>query len=115
MYKIIQELEADNSRLAKEAILAREAVAGNTELFDGIRLALDNYTTFGVKKVLTFTRLDGQGLPWEAFKELTHLLYTRQLTGNDAKAAIELALSASTADQWNSCIAVFLSKTYDAV
>lgn len=101
MYKIIQELEADNSRLAKEAILSREAAAGNTELFDGIRLALDNYTTFGVKKVPTFTGPDGQGLPWEAFKELTHLLYTRQLTGNDAKSAIELALSASTADQWN--------------
>ena len=101
MFNIIKELEADNSRLAKEAILAREADAGNTELFDGIRLALDNYTTFGVKKVPTFTGPDGQGLPWEAFKELAHLLYTRQLTGNDAKAAIELALSASTADQWN--------------
>ena len=101
MFNIIKELEADNSRLAKEAILFREAAAGNTELFDGIRLALDNYTTFGVKKVPTFTGPDGQGLPWEAFKELTHLLYTRQLTGNDAKAAIELALSASTADQWN--------------
>ena len=101
MFKIIQELEADNSRLAKEAILAREAAAGNTQLFDGIRMALSPYTTFGVKKVPTLKGIDGQGLPWEAFLELAHLLSTRQLTGNDAKAAIELALSASTADQWN--------------
>jgi DNA ligase-1 len=101
MFQIIQELEADNSRLAKEAILAREAAAGNTQLFDGIRMALSPYITYGVKKVPTLKGPDGQGLPWEAFLELAHLLSTRQLTGNDAKDAIELALSASTADQWN--------------
>jgi DNA ligase-1 len=101
MFQIIQELEADNSRLAKEAILEREAAANNIEFFEGVRLALDNYITFGVKKVPSFSGPDGQGLPWEAFKELTELLYTRQLTGNDAKAAIELALSASTEAQWN--------------
>ena len=55
MYKIIQELEADNSRLAKEAILEREATAMNTELFAGVHLALNNYITFGVKKVPKFT------------------------------------------------------------
>lgn len=101
MYKIIKELEEDNSRLAKEAIIEREAKAGNTEFFNGVKLALDNYITFGVKKVPTHSGADGQGLPWQAFEELAHLLYTRQLTGNDAKAAIELALSASTGDQWN--------------
>ena len=101
MFHIIQELEADNSRLAKEAILKREAEAGNTEFFNGVRLALDNYITFGVKKVPTFSGPDGQGLPWSAFQELCELLYTRQLTGNDAKNAIELALSVSTKAQWN--------------
>ena len=101
MYAIIQELEADNSRLAKEAILKREAQANNTVLFEGIRLALDNLTTFGVKKVPSHSGPDGQGLPWAAFLELAQLLYTRQLTGNDAKDAIELALSASTGAEWN--------------
>ena len=43
MYKIIQELEADASRLAKEAILKREADAGYTELYAGVHLALNNY------------------------------------------------------------------------
>lgn len=101
MFRIIQELEADNSRLAKEAIIEREAKAGNEAFFNGVRLALDNYTTFGVKKVPKHGGPDGQGLPWEAFNELAHLLYTRQLTGHDARDAIELALSASTKQQWN--------------
>jgi DNA ligase-1 len=99
MFQIIQELEADNSRLAKEAIIEREK--DNVELFEGFKLALSPYTTFGVKKVPSHSGPDGQGLPWEAFKELCHLLSTRQLTGDDAKSAIELALSASTGNQWN--------------
>ena len=101
MNSIIQELEADNSRLAKEAILAREAQANNTELFDGIRLALSPYITFGVKKVPKHSGPDGQGLPWIAFLELAHYLATRQITGHEARDAIELALSASTGAQWN--------------
>jgi len=101
MYQIIQELEADNSRLAKEAIIEREALAGNKQFFEGAHLALSPYITFGVKKVPTSTGGSGQGLPWEAFKELTHLLSTRQLTGNDARDAIELALSAATTNEWN--------------
>jgi len=101
MYQIIQELEADASRLAKEAILKREADAQNIEFYAGVHLALNNYITFGVKKVPTFTGPDGQGLPWEAFNELAHLLYNRQLTGHEARDAIELALSASTKNQWN--------------
>jgi DNA ligase-1 len=99
MFQIIQELEADNSRLAKEAILEREK--DNVELFQGIHLALSPYITFGVKKVPTFSGPDGQGLPWDAFKELCELLATRKLTGDDARSAIELALSASTKAQWN--------------
>ncbi len=97
--QIIADLEADNSRLAKEAIIQEHA--DNTELFEGFRMALDNLYTFGVKKVPTHSGPDGQGLPWQAFKELAHLLYTRQLTGHDARDAIELALTASTQSQWN--------------
>jgi DNA ligase-1 len=99
MYKIIQELEADNSRLVKESIIQK--YASEQELFEGFHLALSPYITFGVKKVPKHSGPDGQGLPWDAFKELCHLLQTRQLTGDDAKSAIELALSASTGAQWN--------------
>ena len=101
MYQIIQELESDNSRLAKESILIREVANNNQLFFDGIRLALDNFITFGVKKVPTHGGPDGQGLPWAAFTELCTLLYTRQLTGNAAREAVELALSASKQDEWN--------------
>jgi len=98
---IIRILEDHPSRLNKEGIIDAEAKSDNTELFEGFRMALDNLYTFGVKKVPTHGGPDGQGLPWVAFKELAHLLYTRQLTGHDARDAIELALSASTQSQWN--------------
>ena len=97
--QIIAKLEADNSRLAKEAIIQEHSE--HVELFEGFELALSPYITFGVKKIPTFSGVDGQGLPWVAFKELCHLLRTRQLTGDDARNAIELAMAASTKDQWN--------------
>jgi DNA ligase-1 len=110
MHHIIQELAADNSRLAKEAIIKREALAGNEEFFEGCRLALDPMVTFGVKKVPSFSGPDGQGLPWKAFKQLADSLAARELTGHDARDAIELALSASTKDQWNDWYRLILIK-----
>ena len=98
---IIRILEDHPSRLNKEGIIESEAKMGNTQLFEGFRMALDGLHTFGVKKVPTHGGPNGQGLPWTAFKELAHLLYTRQLTGHDARDAIELALSASTQSEWN--------------
>lgn len=96
---IIWALETHPSRINKEQII--EANLDNAELFEGFELALSPYITFGVKKIPTFSGPDGQGLPWEAFKELCHLLSTRQLTGDAARDAIELALGASKKDQWN--------------
>jgi DNA ligase-1 len=96
---VIRSLETHASRLNKEAII--EAQKDNEELFEGFVLALSPYITFGVKKVPSYAGPDGQGLPWEAFKELCHLLATRQLTGDAAREAIELALGASTQKQWN--------------
>ena len=101
MHKIIQALEADNSRLAKEAIIEREAKASNIEFFEGVRYTCDNLITFGVKKVPTHSGPDGQGLPWVAFKQLLESLRKREITGDAARDAIELALTVSTQDQWN--------------
>jgi len=98
---VIRVLEDHSSRLDKEGIIDGEAKMDNVELFEGFRMALDNLYTFGVKKVPTHGGPDGQGLPWVAFKELAHLLYTRQLTGHDARDAIELALGASKQAEWN--------------
>jgi DNA ligase-1 len=97
--RVITSLEEHPSRLNKEAII--EAEKDNVELFEGFNLALSPFITFGVKKVPTHGGPDGQGLPWVAFKELCELLRTRQLTGDAARDAIELALSASTQAQWN--------------
>ena len=97
---IIQQLEADNSRLAKEAILAEAAKEGLPEFFEGVRMALDNLYTFGVKEV-PVSEVDGQGLSWDNFKELADSLYRRQLTGHAARDAIQLAMSVATKQQWN--------------
>ena len=61
-WKITQELETDNSRLFKEAVVAREAAAGNDEFFAGVRLALDSMITFGLKQIKEKTDEDGPGL-----------------------------------------------------
>ena len=110
MYQIIQELAADNSRLAKEAIIKREHDKGNSELFEGFKMALDPMVTFGVKKVPSFSGPDGQGLPWAAFKQLADSLAKRELTGHAARDAIELALGASTTAQWNDWYRLILIK-----
>ena len=99
-WKVIQELEADNSRLAKEAIIAREADAGNDEFFAGCKLALDSMTTFGIKQVLT-KEGEGRGLSWTNFEKLTTALSTRQLTGNDAITAVNQYRLQATEEQWN--------------
>ena len=98
---VIWSLETHPSRLNKEQIIEVQAEAGNLEFFEGCRMALDPMITFGVKKVPSYSGPDGQGLPWEAFKELARALAMRDLTGHDARDAIELALSASTESQWN--------------
>ena len=98
---IIRILEDHPSRLNKEDIIRVQAEAGNTELFKGIRLALDPMITFGVKKVPTHSGPDGQGLPWEVFEDLADKLAKRELTGHDARDAIELCLTIAKKNEWN--------------
>lgn len=98
---IIQRLEADNSRLAKESILQEAVTEGLTEFFDGLRMALDNLYTFGVKQVPIKDEEGGQGLAWTNFVELADALYRRKITGHEARDAINLAMSVATKDQWN--------------
>jgi len=98
---IIQQLESDNSRLAKEAILADAANEGLDEFFEGVRMCLDKLYTFGVKQVPVKEDEGGQGLSWSNFKELAESLYHRQLTGHAARDAINLAMGVATKEQWN--------------
>lgn len=62
---IIEKLEADNSRLAKEAIIQSAMEEGLDEFFKGVKMALDPLVTFGVKQVPERNDvLTGQGLSW---------------------------------------------------
>jgi len=98
---IIQRLEADNSRLAKEAILAEAMNEGLNEFFEGLRMCLDKLYTFGVKQVPIKEEDSGQGLSWENFKVLAESLYRRELTGHAARDAVKLAMEIATKSQWN--------------
>jgi DNA ligase 1 len=97
---VIARLEADNSRLAKEAILAEAMTEGLDEFFEGVRWCLDKLHTFGVKQVPE-SDADGQGLSWANFSELADALYRRTLTGHAARDAIKLAMDVATKEQWN--------------
>ncbi len=98
---IIQRIEADNSRLAKEAILKSAMDEGLDEFFEGLRMSLDKLYTFGVKQVPIKEEDGGQGLTWENFLELADALYRRRLTGHAARDAIQLAMGVATKEQWN--------------
>ena len=49
--QIIAQLEADNSRLAKEQIILNAMNEGLDEFLEGVKMALDPLYTFGVKQV----------------------------------------------------------------
>ena len=99
---IIGRLEADNSKLAKQAIVLEAMQEGLDEFFEGITMALDPLVTFGVKKVPERSDvLTGQGLIWRDFKVLANQLINRELTGHAARDAIELVMSVATVEQWN--------------
>ena len=53
-YEIIQKLESDNSRLFKEEVILNTALH-QYEFVSGAKLALDPYTTFGIKQILAYT------------------------------------------------------------
>lgn len=97
---IIQQLETHNGRLDKERIIAEAMQEGLDEFFQGVRMCLDNLYTFGIKQVPISER-DGQGLSWSNFVQLAESLYRRELTGNAARDAVQLAMDVATAEQWN--------------
>ena len=102
--EVIERLEADNSKLAKQAILKAAMEEGLDEFFEGVRMALDPLVTFGVKKVPQKAEnavLSAQGCAWPVFKDLADKLIARQLTGHAARDAIELVMSLATVEQWN--------------
>lgn len=100
-WEIVAELERDNSRLAKEAIIKIVAEQQNDFFFEGCRLALDPMITFGLKQVPEKKDNNGVGLKWSVFRMIADDLANRKLTGNAARALVEGAVLNATQEQWN--------------
>lgn len=100
-YQVISDLENHPSRLNKEAIVLAQAEAGNSEFFEGARLALDPMITFGIKQVPEKIDEDGAGLPWDSFTLALTGFVTRQVTGNTARDMIQTMMKSATKAEWN--------------
>jgi DNA ligase 1 len=101
-WEIICELEADNSRLAKEAIIKVVAEQGNNKFFEGARVALDPMITFGLKQIPEKQDADGPGLDWDSFTLAITGFVTRNVTGNAARDMVAAMMQSATNAQWNS-------------
>jgi len=97
-WKIIVELESDNSRLFKEGVI--EDHLNNEVLQEGLVMCLDPLVTFGVKQVPESEK-DGKGLSWADFKKAANLLIDREKTGHAARDLIIDLIDSSKKDQWN--------------
>ena len=98
-WEVIKTLEATNSKLEKEAIIA--SVIDNNEFFEGCLWALDNLKTFGVKQVPEKTDGNGKGVPWSNFVNVLNDLVNRNISGNVARNTIKQIMDEATIDQWN--------------
>ena len=99
-WKVIQELEADNSRLKKEAIIRRESDAENIRFFNGVGAALDGFRTFGIQKVPT-SKKDGPGITQTEFDDVLKQMEERQLTGDSMRGMVQDLCDRSNMEQWN--------------
>ena len=99
-WKIIQELEADNSRLKKEAIIKRENDADNIRFFEGVCMALDGFRTFGVQKV-PVAKKDGKGIPEAEFLSVLKQMEERELTGKSMTGMVQDLCNRSKMEEWN--------------
>ena len=101
-WKIIQELESDNSRLKKEAIIRRESDADNIRFFNGVGACLDGFRTFGVQKV-PISKKDGTGRLFDdsEFQDVLRRLEDRTLTGNEMRDVIQDLCDRCEMEHWN--------------
>jgi DNA ligase-1 len=100
-WQVISDLENHPSRLNKEAIIQVQAEAGNSEFFEGCRLALDPMITFGLKQIPEKTEADGPGLAWDSFTLITTGFVNRGLTGNLARDTVNQLMNTATKAEWN--------------
>jgi DNA ligase 1 len=99
-WEVVRELEADASRLVKEAVIQREAEAGNDELFRGFCAAYNAMVTYGIRKVEEKSG-NGRGLKAETFWQTADQLASRALSGNAAISAVNYMRMNATEAEWN--------------
>ncbi len=100
-YQVISDLELHASRLNKEQIIFEQAKEGNSEFFEGCRLALDPMITFGLKQIPEKKDEDGSGLDWDSFSLIITGFVNRSLTGNLARDTVAKMMASATKAQWN--------------
>jgi DNA ligase-1 len=100
-WEVIAELESDNSRLAKEAVVLSAANENNSEFFQGCRLALDPMITFGLKQIPEKKDEDGPGLDWDSFSLIVTGFVNRSFTGNLARDTVANMMKSATKAEWN--------------
>jgi DNA ligase-1 len=102
-WQVINDLELHASRINKEQIIQAQAEWGNTEFFQGCRLALDPMITFGLKQIpeKTHEDTDGPGLDWDSFSLITTGFVNRTLTGNLARDTVVRMMAQATRAEWN--------------
>ena len=103
----IHKLNESDSRLHKEDVIKSAyemATLGNdsSEWFlHFVWTAYNPYVTFGLKQVPEIDEATGRENPWEDFDELLTQLMNRDLTGNDARDAVETLADRFDSDEWN--------------
>ena len=97
-WKIIKNLESDNSRLFKEDVVKENL--NNLIFQEGLAMCLDALVTFGVKQIPK-SKEDGKGLDWDTFKKGANLLIERERTGHAARDLIEDLMHSAKINQWN--------------
>jgi len=100
-YLVTSTLEDHPSRLNKEAIVLAQAQAGNTEFFEGCRLALDPMITFGLKQIPEKKDANGPGLSWDNFIINIGGFIDRTVTGNSARDTVAQLMAQATQSEWN--------------
>lgn len=112
----IRKLCENDSRLAKEDVL-RQALELSTlgeheaQVFlSMVKATYDPMVTWGIKQVQDTQGIAGAENPWQDFNDLLVALYTRKLTGNAARNAVDNISMRFDSDQWNMFCAAVLRK-----
>lgn len=115
-WDIIQELASDNGKKFKQHVIEREAAKLNDEFFKGLAYGLDNFKTFGVKRIEQKTCGDEcvKRLDASEFYKVCDSLISRELTGNAALREIERLMENSGFEEWNNWYRLILQKDFKA-